>query len=128
MRGEKAKLASKALGDMLDAIYDWERKTHHVVATGSDDDDVVVTHNSRGALIELSLRSGLQKELTTPELEYAINDAIAENTARLWARMAEIGDEFLARCAEIEAQVGQHPVGDEMVTALNGAKQARKGA
>lgn len=117
MRG-KARQASEALGKILDAVYDWERAADAFIATGSDDDDVVVTHDSRGALIEVSLRPGLQNELTLEELETAINDAIAENLTRTHEGLAEIGAQFRARCEQISAAVGPHPVGDELVAAL----------
>jgi hypothetical protein len=114
----KARRASQAIDQILDAVYDWERAADAFFATGSDDDDVVVTHDSRGALIEVSLRAGLQNDLTVEELETAINDAIAENLTRAQEGLAEISAQFRARCEQISAAVGPHPFGDELVAAL----------
>lgn len=117
MRG-KARQASEALGKILEAVYDWERAVDLFIATGSDDDDVVVTHDSRGALIEVSVRPGLQNELTVDELETVINDAIEQNLTRAKEGLDEIGTQFRARCEQISAAVGPHRVGDELAAAL----------
>ena len=121
MRG-KAKRASDAIGQILDAIYEWESAADRFIATGSDDDDVVVTHDSRGRLIECTPRPGLQQELTLGELEEAINDAIRDNVGRAQAGLDAISEEFRARCQEIAASVGSQPVGDELVAALAGGQ------
>jgi len=120
MKGD-ARRASKAFGDLLDAAYEWDRAADAFFATGSDDDDVVVTHDSRGALIEVVLRPGLQNELTVEELEAAINDAIDRNQARWRQGLDAISEQFKARCEQISQTVRPHPVGDEMVAALAAA-------
>jgi hypothetical protein len=114
----KAKRASEAIGLILDAVYAWEDAADRFIATGSDDDDVIATHDSRGRLIECTLRPGLQQELTVGELEDRINEAIRENVGRAQAGLEKISQEFLAKCEEAGALVGQHPVGDELAAAL----------
>jgi uncharacterized coiled-coil protein SlyX len=114
----KAKRASEAIGLILDAVYEWEAKADKFIATGSDDDDVIATHDSRGRLIECTLRPGLQQELTVGELEDCINEAIRENVARAQAGLDKLSAEFQAKCEQAAALVGQHPVGDELVDAL----------
>jgi len=118
----KAKVASAAVGQMLDTIYEWEHAADVFFATGSDDDDVVVTHDSRGALIEVVFRPGLQNDLTVEELETAINDAIDANKARWQEGLASIDEQFQARFERIGAVVGPHPVGDQFVEALAAGK------
>ena len=124
MRG-KAKRASEAIGLILDAVYEWEAKADKFIATGSDDDDVIATHDSRGRLIECTLRPGLQQELTTAELEDRINDAIRDNVGRAQAGLEKISQEFLAKCEQAAALVGQHPVGDQLAAALASAGEDR---
>ena len=117
MRG-KAKLASDAIDQLMDAVYEWEAKADAFVATGSDEDDVVVTHDSAGRLIEASPRPGLAQELTLGEFEERVNEAIRGNVVRAQAGLDVIGAEFREKCRLIAASVGQHPVGDELVEAL----------
>ena len=121
MRG-KAKRASDAVGQLLEAVYEWEDGADAFIATGCDDDDVVVTHDSAGRLIECTPRPGLQQELTRGELEDAVNDAIRRNAVRAEAGLEELAERFRDRCEQIAAAVGEHPVGDEMAAALGGRR------
>jgi hypothetical protein len=116
----KAKRASEAIGLILDAVYDWEAKADKFIATGSDDDEVIATHDSRGRLIECTLRPGLQQELTVAELEDCINDAIRENVVRAQEGLDKLSAEFQARCEQAAALVGQHPVGEQLADVLAG--------
>ncbi|MBV8348487.1 MAG: hypothetical protein JOZ49_13430 [Mycolicibacterium sp.] len=114
----KAKQASDAVGQLLEAVYEWEDAADAFFATGSDDDDVIVTHDSMGRLVECTLRPGLQQELTTAELEEAICDAITANVGRAQEGLDKLLQQFRERCEAVAASVGAHPVGDEMGQAL----------
>lgn len=127
MRGT-AKLAVEGIDAMLDAIYRWEAAADAFVATGSDDDDVVVTHDSRGKMIECWPRPGLQQELSVGELEQRINDAIAGNVARAQEGLNKIRDEFLAEFAELPERLAQHAVGTQFVDALKSAGSQKNSA
>jgi hypothetical protein len=120
MRG-KAKLAYDCIEEMLQAVFDWQDKVDALVTTGDDDDEIIATHDSRGRLIELWVRPGLQQELTTAELEDRINDAITDNAGRAQAKMKKISDWFLAHFTAIPKQFAQHPVGTQLAKAYTGA-------
>ena len=117
---KKHEVAVKALDLLLDAVYEWQAAADKFVATGSDDDDVIVTHDSRGRLIECNVRPGLQQELTLDELNDRVNDAIEANVGRARQGMDKIRGEFLAKCQQVLAMTGPHPVGEELTAALNG--------
>jgi hypothetical protein len=122
MRGT-AKRAADCVDKMLEAVYEWEAKADAFVATGNEDDDVVVTHDSRGRMIEVSIRPGLQRELTTDELEDCINDAIAGNASRARDGLNAITNEFLAQFAQIPEMLATHPVGARFTAALSSANR-----
>jgi hypothetical protein len=124
MRG-KAKQADDGIDAMLEAVCDWQDKVDNLVTTGDDDDEVIATHDSRGALLELWVRPGLQQELTSEELEDRVNDAIADNVSRAQAQMKAISDEFLARFSTIPEQYAQHPVANQLATAYNSSSQPK---
>ncbi|MCP9276485.1 hypothetical protein [Mycolicibacterium arenosum] len=119
--GDRAQFASDALGRMLDLVYEWEAKADAFVATGDDDADVVVTHDSRGRLLELTIRPGLQQELTVDELEEAVNDEIGENALRAREGLEALSEEFLANFAHLPEELAQHPVAVEFAEALRAA-------
>jgi hypothetical protein len=114
----KAQRASDAIGQLLEAVYEWEDAADAFFATGSDDDDVVVTHDSAGRLIDCVLRPGLQQDLTTAELEDAMNAAIEANVVRAQEGLDKLLQQFRERCEAVAASVGEHPVGAEMGEAL----------
>jgi hypothetical protein len=120
MRG-KAKLAYDCIEEMLQAVFDWQDKVDALVTTGDDDDEIIATHDSRGRLIELWVRPGLQQELTTAELEDCINDAIAGNASRAQAEMTKISDSFVAEFTALPQQFAQHPVGTQLAEAYTAA-------
>ena len=120
MRGT-AKAAIDGIDKMLNLVYEWEAKVDGFVATGQDDDDVVITHDSTGAMIELTLRKGLQQELTTGELEEAINDAIADNVALAQEGLMAISNDFLEQFSQIPQELAQHPVAARFANALSSA-------
>jgi hypothetical protein len=120
MRG-KAKLAYDCIEEMLQAVFDWQDKVDALVTTGDDDDEIIATHDSRGRLIELWVRPGLQQELTTAELEDRINDAITDNACRAQAEMKKISDSFLAQFTAIPKQFAAHPVGIQLAEAYTAA-------
>lgn len=124
MRGT-AKTAVEGIDKMLDLVYEWQAKADAFVATGSDDDDVVVTHDSRGALIECTVRPGLQQDLTTAELEQRVNDAIAENAARAYEGVMAISNEFLSHFEQIPDELAGHPVAARFADALAAASGDR---
>lgn len=120
MRG-KAKLAYDCIEDMLQAVFDWQDKVDALVTTGDDDDEIIATHDSRGRLIELWVRPGLQQELTTAELEDRINDVIVDNASRAQAEMRKISESFLAQFTAIPQKFAQHPVGTQLAEAYTAA-------
>lgn len=127
MRGT-AKTAVEGIDMMLDLVYEWQAKADAFVATGSDDDDVVVTHDSTGALIECTVRPGLQQDLTTAELEQRINDAIADNAARAYEGVMAISNEFLSHFEQIPEQLASHPAAARFADALAAASDGRQQA
>jgi hypothetical protein len=120
MRG-RAKVAYDCIEEMLQCVFDWQDKADSLVTTGEDDDEIIATHDSRGRLIELWVRPGLQQELTTAELEDRINDAIAGNAGRAQEEMKKISDSFLAKFAAIPEQYREHPVGNQLADAYTAA-------
>lgn len=120
MRGQ-AKVAYDCIEEMLQAVFDWQDKVDALVTTGDDDDEIIATHDSRGRLIELWVRPGLQQELTIVELEDRINDAIASNAGRAQAEMQKISDSFVEKFTALPKQYGQHPVGDQLADAYTAA-------
>lgn len=120
MRG-KAKLAYDCIEEMLQVAFDWQDKADALVTTGNDDDEIIATHDSRGRLIELWVRPGLQQELTTAELEDRINDAIVDNANRAQSEMQKISDSFLAKFAEVPGRYAQHAVGTQLAEAYTAA-------
>lgn len=116
--GQRAQLASDALGRMLDLVYEWEAKAEAYVATGDDDADVVVTHDSRGRMIEMTVRPGLQRELTVEELEDVVNDEIGRNAERAREGLNALSEEFLANFADLPRELAEHPVAVELAAAL----------
>jgi hypothetical protein len=120
MRG-KAKLAYDCIEEMLQAVFDWQDRVDALVTTGDDDDEIIATHDSRGRLIELWVRPGLQRELTTAELEDRINETIADNASRAQAEMKNISDSFLTQFTAIPGQFAQHPVGTQLAEAYTAA-------
>ena len=120
MRG-KAKQAHDCIEGMLQAVFEWQDKVDALVTTGDDDDDIIATHDSRGRLIELWVRPGLQQELTTAELEDRINDAIVDNAGRAQAEMKKISDSFLAQFTAIPGHYTAHPVGAQLAEAYSAA-------
>jgi hypothetical protein len=125
MRG-KAKLAYDCIEEMLQCVFDWQDKIDGLVTTGDDDDEIIATHDSRGRLIELWVRPGLQQELTTGELEDRINDAIVGNASRAQAEMQKISDSFIAKFTALPEQFAQHPVGAQMADAYTAAMRPNR--
>jgi hypothetical protein len=123
MRG-KAKVAFDCIEEMLQALFDWQDKVDALVTTGDDDDEIIATHDSRGRLIELWVRPGLQEELTIAELEDRVNDAIADNAGRAQAEMTKISESFLSRFDAIPAQYVNHPVATQLADAYRSAMRS----
>jgi hypothetical protein len=121
MRG-KAKLAYDCIEEMLQAVFDWQDKVDGLVTTGDDDDEIIATHDSRGRLIELWVRPGLQQELTLAELEDRINDAITGNAGRAQTEMNQISESFVAKFTAIPGQFAHHPLGAQLAQAYNNAR------
>jgi hypothetical protein len=124
MRG-KAKVAYDCIEEMLQAVFDWQDKVDALVTTGDDDDDIIATHDSRGRLIELWVRPGLQRELTTAELEDRINDAIMGNASRAQTEMKKISESFVSQFTSIPQQFAQHPVGNQLAEAYTSAMRPK---
>lgn len=115
------------LDALIDAVAAWREKVNSFVATGSDDDDVIATHDARGRLMELWVQPGLQQDLTIEEFEDAINDAIEGNTVRANEQFSRMADEFLAQFAQAPyTRMAQHPVADELSDALANSSRRRR--
>lgn len=117
--------------DDLDALSNvlaaWGEKVKGFVATGSDDDDVIVTHDAKGRLIELWVQPGLQQDMTVDEFEDTINDAIEGNTTRANEQFSKMADEFLAQFANAPyAAMAQHPAADQFSDALSKSTRKRR--
>ena len=113
------------LDALIDVVAAWRDKVNAFVATGSDDDDIIATHDARGRLMELWVQPGVQQDLTVEEFEDAINDAIEGNTERANEEFSKMADEFLAQFAQAPyTAMAQHPVADELSDALS--KSSRK--
>jgi hypothetical protein len=108
-----AKRAYDGIEAMLAAVYEWQDKADQLVTTGDDEADVIATHDSRGRLIELWVKPGLQRQLSLRELEDRINEAVIDNASRAHAALNKISDEFLAAVAALEKSF-PHPVADEL--------------
>ena len=114
------------LDALIDAVAAWRDKVNSFVATGSDDDDIIATHDARGRLMELWVQPGLQQDMTVEEFEDAINDAIEGNTERANEQFSKMADEFLAQFALAPyTAMAQHPVADELSDALSRTRKKR---
>ncbi len=118
----RAERASETIGALLDAVYEWEAEVDAFTSTGDDDADVVVTHDGRGRMIEVTIRPGLQEELTVSELEDAVNAEIAHNAKRAQGALDAISQKFLNKFAHIPEEMANHPVAARFATALRAAE------
>lgn len=116
--------ALEGIDRMLEMVYDWDSKVNKFTASGSDDDDVVVTHDCTGRVIECSIRPGLQGELTRAELEDEINDAISSNAERAREGLQALANEFLAKFAEIPKELAEHPMAEKFAQSLHTGRTA----
>ncbi|MDP7707396.1 hypothetical protein [Mycobacterium sp. TY815] len=123
MKGS-AQRASETLGMMLEAIYQWEARVDAFMMTGDDESDIAVTHDGRGRLIEMSIRPGLQEELTVEELEDAVNAEIARNARRAYEELMSISKGFLAQWSSIPQELASHPVAAQFSQALSNAQSS----
>ena len=115
------------LDALIDAVAAWRDKVNSFVATGSDDDDIIATHDARGRLMELWVQPGLQQDMTVEEFEDAINAAIEGNTERANEQFSKMADEFLAQFARAPyTAMAQHPVADELSDALTRTNRKKR--
>ena len=123
--GDQSDRASAAVAALLEAVYAWQEKADALVTTGAFEDEVVATHDSRGCLIELWVRPGLQQELTTEELEDALNDAISDNAHRAHAAMEGLAEEFLRGFEAIPEEYLDHPVAEQLARVYHCAREPK---
>ncbi len=114
------------LDALIEVVAAWRDKVNSFVATGSDDDDVIATHDARGRLMELWVQPGLQQDMTVEEFEDAINEAIEGNTTRANEQFSKMADEFLAQFAKAPYTAMAHPVADQLSDALTKASTKRR--
>ena len=115
------------LDGLKDVIAAWGETVKGFVATGSDDDDVIVTHDAKGRLIELWVQPGVQQDMTVDEFEDAINDAIEDNRSRATKEFSKMADEFLAQFARAPyTAMAQHPVADQLSNALSRSTRKKR--
>jgi hypothetical protein len=115
-----------ALDALLDAVGEWRERMDSFVVTGNDDDDVVVTHDCDGRLVELWVQPGLQQQLTVAELEGRINDALAGNAERAMEGFQQMFSEFVGQFTQAPyAKFAGHATADEMADALTKAVGSR---
>lgn len=115
------------LDALIEVVSAWRDKVNSFVATGSDDDDVIATHDARGRLMELWVQPGVQQDMTVEEFEDAINEAIEGNTERANEQFSKMADEFLAQFAQAPyTAMAQHPVADRLSDALSKPSAKRR--
>ena len=115
------------LDALIEVVSAWRDKVNSFVATGSDDDDVIATHDARGRLMELWVQPGFQQDMTVEEFEDAINEAIEGNTERANEQFSKMADEFLAQFAQAPyTAMAQHPVADRLSDALSNPSAKRR--
>ena len=115
------------LDALIEVVSAWRDKVNSFVATGSDDDDVIATHDARGRLMELWVQPGFQQDMTVEEFEDAINEAIEGNTERANEQFSKMADEFLAQFAQAPyTAMAQHPVADRLSDALSKPSAKRR--
>jgi hypothetical protein len=119
----KAEEASGGIQAMLEALEAWQEKADALVTTGAFDDEVIATHDSKGCLIELWVRPGLQQELTTDELEDRMNEAISDNAHRARAALMELSDRFLGRFRSIPEEYLHHPTAEQLAGVYSSARE-----
>lgn len=118
-----AAAALQANDAMLGLIYDWIEEAEEFLSSGDDDDDVIVVHDSRGRLIDLDVREGLQRELTVDELNDQINAALGDNAERARRGIDAISERLFQRCTElIPEELRKHPVADQLSAAMQGQR------
>jgi hypothetical protein len=123
--GDKSERVSDAVAALLEAVEAWQEKADALVTTSAFDDDVVATHDSKGCLIELWVRPGLQQELTTDELEDRMNEAISDNAHRARAALMELSDRFLKRFDTIPREYLDHPAAEQLARVYNCAREPK---
>ncbi|MFA5607603.1 MAG: hypothetical protein WDA07_10495 [Leucobacter sp.] len=124
---QAAEAALAPLNKMLDAIYAWDEETDVFLSSTDDDDDIIVVHDSRGRLIDLDVREGLQQELTIQELNEQISDALASNARRAADGIDAISEKLFAECAKIASpELLKHPVADQLAQALKSPNSERR--
>lgn len=114
-----AATALTSMDTMLGLIYDWITEAEEFLSSGNDDDDVIVVHDSRGRLIDLDVREGLQRELTVEELNDEINAALGDNAERARRGIDAISERLFQRCAELlPEELRKHPVAEQLSAAM----------
>jgi hypothetical protein len=112
---------------MLDAIYAWDEETDAFLSSTSDDDDIIVVHDSRGRLLDLDVREGLQQELTIGEFNDRISDALAQNARQAADGLDAISQKLFDECAKIASpELLQHPVANQLAQALHSPNNQRR--
>ncbi|MBS9536144.1 hypothetical protein KIH27_21400 [Mycobacterium sp. M1] len=114
--GEVAQLVERLTG-MLDAVSAFQSRVRNYVHCGDEDDEVVISHDANGRLVEAWVQPGLQHKLTVEELEDAINDAITRNVAGTARGVEQLYTDFFSTFAEppFTDDLMQNVVGVEMV-------------
>lgn len=128
MKKRRVEMAMDGLNRIMDITCDWDAEVQRFTATGSDDDDVIVTHDCTGRIIECSLRPGLQQELTLTELEDEVNNAIGANAERAREGLDALTEKWLAKFADIPAELTEHPVADQLTATLQRSTSTSTGA
>lgn len=122
-----AEKAALRLGQMLDVMYAWDQDAATFMSSTDETEDIIVVHDSRGRLIDLDVREGLQRELTIDELNEQISEAIASNADRAAKGIDDISERLFAECIELATpQDLSHPVAGDLVNAYNSSKTPRR--
>ncbi|MCH9737039.1 MAG: hypothetical protein K0U78_21220 [Actinomycetia bacterium] len=122
-----AEQATNRVAGLVDLIQIYEQEAEAYASCSDDSEDIIVVHDSRGCLMDLDVRDGLQRELTTDEFNDRVSEAMQSNAARAAKGFDDICERFFAGAAKLASpETLKHPVAEDMANAFNNTKSQRK--